>query len=78
MPLEHLTLLRGEFTATDYCDTVADHFQFIFGITTDLAVHRLIITAAGDRFQPQPLARELRHRGAARFAERRFRGRRGG
>ena len=27
----------------DYCDTVADFLQFIFGITTDLAVHRLII-----------------------------------
>jgi hypothetical protein len=27
----------------DYCDTVADFLQFIFGITTDLEVHRLII-----------------------------------
>ncbi|MCW2995247.1 MAG: sle [Conexibacter sp.] len=28
----------------DYCDTVADFLQFVFGITTDLAVHRLVIT----------------------------------
>lgn len=28
----------------DYCDTVADFLQFAFGVTTDLAVHRLIIT----------------------------------
>jgi hypothetical protein len=27
----------------DYCDTVADFLQFVFGLTTDLAVRRLII-----------------------------------
>ncbi|MGH2917845.1 MAG: serine/threonine-protein kinase [Solirubrobacteraceae bacterium] len=27
----------------DYCDTIADFLQFVFGITKDLAVHRLVI-----------------------------------
>ncbi len=27
----------------DYCDTLADFLRFVFGITTDLAVHRTII-----------------------------------
>ena len=29
--------------AFGYCDTLADFLQFVYGITTDLAVHRLII-----------------------------------
>lgn len=28
----------------DYCDTVADFLEFVFGISTDLAVQRLVIT----------------------------------
>ena len=26
-----------------YCDTLADFLEFVFGITADLAVHRLIV-----------------------------------
>jgi len=28
----------------DYCDTLADFLRFVFGITADLAVHRIIVT----------------------------------
>jgi len=35
--------VNGELSF-DYCDTVADFLRFVFGATTDLAVHRLIIT----------------------------------